>query len=158
MKPIKLTDLPPHVVARIRETDRQALGIERKQANAGLSAGDTAKHPSSNVEPGKRRREPNKTEARYKAEVIDRDGRRLATYEALTFRLANGHRYTPDWVYADDAGRMVCVEVKGAYRFGSHQRARLAFDQARIEWPGICWVWAAWTGGAWKTEVQHDSK
>ena len=64
-----------------------------------------------------------------------------ARYEALTFRFANGHRYTPDWVVFHDGTPVSCHEVKGAYRLHSHGRARLAFDQARVEFPGLAWVW-----------------
>jgi hypothetical protein len=96
---------------------------------------------------------PNKTELRYLRDVIKPLGE-VGRYEALTFRLANGHMYTPDWVCTDPAtGRLTCVEVKGAYRFHSHQRARLAFDQARLEWPSITWIWATWTGKEWRNET-----
>lgn len=64
-----------------------------------------------------------------------------ARYEALTFRMANGHRYTPDWVWWQD-GRLHCMEVKGAYKLGSYQRARLAFDQVRAEFQDVVWIWA----------------
>ena len=81
---------------------------------------------------------PNKTEAAYRARhLVGKDAR----YEALTFRMANGHRYTPDWVVMDGGRPVECHEVKGSYRLGSYQRARLAFDQARVEYPGIVWVW-----------------
>ena len=100
------------------------------------------------AETGKAPKGPNKTEARYNAEKLAGAGR----YEALTFRLANGHRYTPDWVIVND-GWIECHEVKGSHRFHSHQRARLAFDQARVEWPGIVFVWATLQkGGTWKVE------
>jgi hypothetical protein len=84
------------------------------------------------------RRVPNKTEAEFRRQYLAGKG---ARFEAITFRFANGHRYTPDWVYVE-GGRLVCVEVKGSYRLGSHQRARLAFDQAAVEWPDARWIWA----------------
>jgi hypothetical protein len=151
MKPWKLTDLPPHVVARIRQSDREALGIERKQANAGLDAIQTGKDKAGRVNAVKTRRTPNKTETRYKLEVIDRAGGLLPTFEAMSFRMANGHRYTVDWCYRLN-GRIVFAEVKGAHRYHSHQRARLAFDQCRVDWPEFVWVWATWTGEEWKIE------
>lgn len=84
------------------------------------------------------RPDPNKTEAAYRARhLAGQDAR----YEALTFRLANGHRYTPDWVVFEDGRPVECHEVKGAYRFASHGRSRLAFDQARVEFPGLRWCW-----------------
>ena len=91
------------------------------------------------TQPSTTHRCPNKTEAAYRdRHLAGQDAR----YEALTFRLANTHRYTPDWVVVRDGCVVECHEVKGAYRLHSHGRARLAFDQARVEWPGIKWVWA----------------
>lgn len=98
------------------------------------------------------RREPNKTEAAYRAEVIGRRPDVAAVhYEGLTLRMANGHRYTPDWVVVTTAGRIECHEVKGGYALHSHQRARLAFDQARVEFPWIVWVWAVKTKTGWRS-------
>jgi hypothetical protein len=99
---------------------------------------DAQSHPRASQTAGRKAKGPNKTEQRYRDRVLRwKDAR----YEALTFRLANGHRYTPDWVVCE-AGRPVeCHEVKGAYRLHSHQRARLAFDQARVEFSGLRWVW-----------------
>ena len=99
---------------------------------------------------------PNKSEAEYHRMFL---APRLANgeltgcwYEGLTFRMANGHRYTPDWVCRTASGAFICIEVKGLFRFGSHQRARLAFDQARIEWPNVEWRWAVrCKGGTWCT-------
>jgi hypothetical protein len=73
-----------------------------------------------------------------------------ARYEAITFRLANGHRYTPDWVVFESGRPSQCHEVKGSYKFGSHQRARLAFDQAATEFPGLNWFWATLTKKGWE--------
>jgi hypothetical protein len=148
----KLADLPPHVLARIRAEDRAALGlrcpvIEFSGSGAGQDRG-------GNEDAKKGRRRPNKTEARYAAEML----RGLdVRYEAVTVRLANGHRYTPDWVVFEGGRPVACHEVKGAYRFGSHQRARLAFDQAAAEWPGVRWVWATWTGDEWKIDLTHKT-
>ena len=120
----------------------------RAQAEAQLAAEDArrAKQPDPqhvvvcNDKPAAKG--PNKTEASYRRAHIDtRDDVRAVWYEGLTFRMANGHRYTPDWIVARRDGRIECHEVKGKYRFGSHQRARLAFDQARVEFPEFVWVW-----------------
>ncbi len=100
-----------------------------------------------------RHRAPNKTEARYRAEMIDRRSDIAAVhYEGLTLRMANGHRYTPDWVVVTTVGRIECHEVKGGYALQSQQRARLAFDQARVEFPWLGWVWAVKTNDGWKVE------
>lgn len=141
MAKYKLSDLPPHVVAKIRPTDLSALEGREPVKALTPTAAPTAK-----------RREPNKTELRYRREVIDRNPQiNSCIYEGLTFRLSNGHRYTPDWIVVCGEWIMA-IEVKGSYRFYSHGRARLAFDQARIEWPAIRFVWATWTGKEWKSE------
>jgi len=104
------------------------------------------------VEETKRKKphEPNKTELCYKQEVLDRvPGVSGITYEPLTFKLGNGHRYSPDWIYQKD-GKLHCVEVKGSYKLGSYQRARLAFDQARVEFPWAVWIWAERFEREWK--------
>lgn len=145
----KLSELPPHVIARIRPEDRAALGLNPPAV--ALSGSRTGHDKGQTEKRDVTRRRPNKTEARYRTEVMDRNPAvTVIGYEALTFHLANGHRYTPDWVFR--CGEvMTCVEVKGAYKFGSHQRAKLAFDQARVEFPLFGWIWATWTKNGWET-------
>lgn len=112
---IKLEDLPLDAQEQIR---------------AKLADEVTAEVACADTVIGRHPKQPTKTEAAYRREVLDPNPAvtRVA-YEPLTFRMANGHRYTPDWVFTSE-GRIHCVEVKGAYRLGSYQRARLAFDQA----------------------------
>ena len=102
--------------------------------------------------PAKAKGGPNKTEACYRRDVLSRRQDLTSIgYEALTIRMGNGHRYTPDWTCQATDGRVICVEVKGTYRFGSHQRARLAFDQCATEWPCFEFVWAErQKDGSWK--------
>jgi hypothetical protein len=120
---IPITDLPAH----LQDAARRQLGIT----------------PAPR---GSTRKGPTKTELAYALEQLHGLD---ARYEAITFHMANGHRYSPDWSYWRD-GKLHCVEVKGSYRLGSYQRARLAFDQAAIEWPDIVWVWAEkQKGGGW---------
>ena len=159
---IKIDTLPPalraQVEAKLRAEDKNrrpassTANAHRIAQDAQDASGCTQTRPETSgrdtraVAP--RKRQPNKTEARYAAEML----RGLdARYEAVTFRLSNGHRYTPDWVVFDSAGRLLsCHEVKGSYRFHSHGRARLAFDQAALEFPGITWVWATLTRQGWE--------
>lgn len=157
---MRLEQLPPGLRARVEaklrdEDNRLRRGAAANAARTAQAApeprGDTGTppHPAKrDTGGGARARRPNKTEARYAAEML----RGLdARYEALTFRLANGHRYTPDWVVFDSAGRLLsCHEVKGSHRFHSHQRARLAFDQAATEFPGLTWFWATLTKNGWE--------
>ena len=113
---------------------------------------DTPTEPCKpNVERTAARREPTKTEAAYARTYLTG---KAARYEALTFLLANGHRYTPDWSWWQ-GGHLWAVEVKGSYRLGSYQRARLAFDQVRIDFPDVHWLWAERRkDGTWK-EVKY---
>jgi hypothetical protein len=103
---------------------------------------------------------PNKTESAYRGEILARRADLLSiAYEALTIRMANGHRYTPDFVTLRTDGCIECHEVKGSYRLGSYQRAKLAFDQAKTEWPVFAWVWAERAGSSWeiyKTQSKAD--
>ena len=150
---IKIDTLPPalraQVEAKLRAEDkrRQASSPVNAHGIAQDAYGCTQTRPETDTRAVARKRQPNKTEARYAAEML----RGLdARYEAVTFRLSNGHRYTPDWVVFDSAGRLLsCHEVKGSYRFHSHGRARLAFDQAALEFSGITWVWATLTSHGW---------
>ena len=88
-----------------------------------------------------------KTEAEYESIVLQGKG---ARFEGITLRMANGHKYTPDFVYWED-GQIVCVEVKGSYRLGSYQRARLAYDQAKVEYSAIRFYWVEKNkDGDWK--------
>ena len=161
---IKIDTLPPalraQVEAKLRAEDKRRLlasspvnahRIAKDAQDAQDESGCTQTRPDTSgcdTRAVARKRQPNKTEARYAAEML----RGLdARYEAVTFRLSNGHRYTPDWVVFDSAGRLLsCHEVKGSYRFHSHGRARLAFDQAALEFPGITWVWATLTSRGWE--------
>ena len=142
---IKLSDLPPHVQAQIQ----RKLDAEKQATKPPSEPGVKPEPKSHRAAP----KGPTKTEAAYRLEILDRNPAvRVVGFEAITVRLANGHRYTPDWCFV--AGdRLHLVEVKGSYRLGSYQRARLAFDQARIEHPWAVWIWAERTKeGGWK----HD--
>lgn len=100
-----------------------------------------------------KRRGPNKTESAYWREILERRTDVLAIhFEGITIRMANGHRYTPDWIVVTSVRRIECHEVKGRYALQSQQRARLAFDQVRVEFPWFVWVWAVKTPAGWAVE------
>lgn len=135
MTRFKIDDFPQHVQAQIR---------------AQLSPPPvTIVDPIPSLSPtgGRKSLGPNKTEANYQQTIL----RGLdARYEAVTFRMSNGHRYTPDWVVFDQSGHISeCHECKGDYALHSQQRARLAFDQCTKEFPGFLWVWATKKGSEW---------
>ncbi len=128
MSRFKIQDFPEHVQAQIREQ----LADYRQTPSAPAKTPDPVPAPRQ-----PKIASPNGTEAEFRAKFSNQ----AMTYEPLTFRLQNGHRYTPDWVYWHD-GRLHCVEVKGRYRLQSYQRASLAFSQAVIDFPEIVWIWA----------------
>lgn len=91
---------------------------------------------------------PNKTELRFNRDMLAGHG----MFEALTFRLPGGSRYTPDWVWfhkGEGGVSIFCVEVKGSYRFGSQGRALVAFREARAAFPLITFSWWQWDGKRW---------
>lgn len=118
----QLSDLPPEYRAQA-------------EVQLGMAAAPT-------VIPGKLKRlKPNKTEAYYCRVHLDtRSDVTAIYYEGLTLRMANGHRYTPDFVVVTSGG-IELHEVKGSYKLGSYQRARLAYDQAKVEFPCFKFVW-----------------
>lgn len=132
-----IDDLPPRLQAQVRA--QLALATPQDPIQSTPTTG------------GRKNLAPNKTELAYQRTYLTGLD---ARYEALTFRMSNGHRYTPDWVVFGSAGDLIsCHEVKGAYALHSHQRARLAFDQCAREFPGIAWTWAVKTKSGW--EVSH---
>jgi hypothetical protein len=92
--------------------------------------------------PGESTKKPNFTEEEYRRLHL---GGKDARYEAVPFLMANGHRYTPDWVVVVDGIPTECHEVKGGHAMFSQGRAALAFDQCRVEFPHVKWVWATKT-------------
>ena len=145
---IKIEDLPLRLQAQVRAQ----LANDARPAGCRTIVPESAPTPTpvpvvDRVTRGQR--EPNKTESDYRAtQLRGMDAR----FEALTFRMANGHRYTPDWVVFIDGRPIACHECKGGYALGSQQRARLAFDQVRVEFPWIRWVWAVKSKDGWKVE------
>ena len=143
---MRVDQLSDSVIRCMRKADRDALGLG--------NAGKPAAPGIAVVKIAGKAMGPTKTEAEFARRYLADKG---ARFEALVFRMENGHRYTPDWVYVD-GGRLVCVEVKGSRRLGSYQRARVAFDQASVEWPDARWIWAERReDGSWHvTEKEAD--
>jgi hypothetical protein len=133
MKPFRYDDLPP---ALKRQVDRQ-MTTDRPLRPSDLEP------PKPRIVSKPSTRKMTKTEAEYEAKLVAMYGRESVHFEGITLRLANGHRYTPDFVVrcGRDEGIQL-FEVKGSYRLHSYGRAKLAFDQARVEWPGWRFVWA----------------
>jgi hypothetical protein len=137
MSRFKIEDFPEHVQAQIRAK----LKDYSKPPAAPVTTPDDPAPPIKSSG-------PNKTEANYRITCL----RGLdARYESLTFRMSNGHRYTPDFVIFHEGKPVACHECKGGYALHSQQRARLAFDQCAKEFPGLAWVWAVKTPQGWRT-------
>ena len=135
---MRADQLSDSVIRCMSKADRDALGLGKQgmgipgmPAAPGIAVAKVARVTGT-------RKGPTKTETEFARRYL---AGKAARFEGLVFRLANGHRYTPDWVYVE-GGRLVCVEVKGSRRLGSYQRARVAFDQAVVEWPDARWIWA----------------
>lgn len=116
------SDLPPAILADPR--NRKALALASKPPQSPASAVAPVKQGQNRAS---KPRGPNKTEARFNREVLFGAGQ----YEAITFRLPGGSRYTPDWTLDEPDGRIGCYEVKGFYRFPSEGRALTAFRECR---------------------------
>ena len=143
---VTLDDLPPayreQALAQLRAI--QAGAEPRRQDSATEPEPEAATPPRS----GGRHREPNKTEARFNAEVLGGRG----MYEALTFHV-DGGAYTPDWLALDPAtGAPTCYEVKGAHPFPSENRARFAFLTCRARFPFVAFRWFRRTRDGWTEE------
>ncbi len=137
---VKIEDLPPRLQAQVREKMKRDQKTESRIQNPEVGI----------LKTGARHRGPNKTEADYHRHHL----RGLdARFEAVTFRMDNGHRYTPDWVVFVGGRPFACHECKGGHALHSQQRARLAFDQVRVEFPGLVWVWAVKTPAGWRVET-----
>lgn len=144
----KPSDLSPEFIRCMKPADRQALGLATPRPGDPRPPAMTRPPAMKHAGTGKAKAGgPTKTEAEYARRFLTP----AARFEGLTIRMANGHRYTPDFVTFGADGRFECHEVKGSYRLGSYQRARLAFDQARLEYPSWRWVWAERSrDGSWR--------
>lgn len=87
----------------------------------------------------------NKTEERFKAILEDR--RRAGEFKvilnhAITLRLADGLRYTPDFFGQHQDGSLWIWEVKGRHVWDD---ALAKFKMAKTMFPCFIWVWAQYT-------------
>lgn len=149
MKPFKLDDLPPAMRA-------QALAVlAGKPAVALPTAAAEPDAPAKRTPGGKLTKTENSAR-----DWLERCGKySRVRVHPFTLRMDNGHRYTPDFLCTplDASKPRVVVEVKGSYRLHSYGRARLAFDQARLEYPEFAFVWMEKTKTGWATvETTRD--
>ena len=106
--------------------------------------------PKRKAKVGKGAQQPNKTEQEYADRFLQGTEHR---FQALTFHMRNGCDYTADWITFNEMGNpILAIECKGSHRFHSHGRARLAFRQCQLEYPGIKFSWATKTKEGWMHE------
>ena len=144
MSKFKIDDFPPHVQEQIRaQLSEYSRPIPKLPADP---------VPPLSPSPSRKSKGPNKTELNYRQVILRSAGD--VRFEAITFHMSNGHRYTPDWIVFSAGGELLsCHEVKGGYALQSQQRARLAFDQCAKEFPAFTWVWAVKKPEGW--EITH---
>ena len=135
-----LADLPPRLQT---EAARQMGGKPGLASVKGSLMVANASDALKVKRKARKARGPNKTELAFAASFFDADTRVDVRFEAITFRLPGGSRYTPDWVYFGKSGTIYCYEVKGRYKLGSHGRALTAFREARAAFPMITFEWFA---------------
>jgi len=138
-------------IDKFYKAKREDLIDKAHAEQSDLNAAEPLAKPKRKAKVGKGAQQPNKTEAEYAAYGL---GLKIdLRFQALTFHMKNGLDYSPDWVEFDCDG-LPCraIEVKGSHRFHSHGRARLAFNQCKVEFPGIEWIWATKTKEGWVLE------
>lgn len=106
------------------------------------------------AKPAKKGKLPNKTETSYMWLLSLEFPDAKIRYEGLTFHMDCGHAYTPDAVVTFPDGKMLMVEIKpgkgkNGFRHGSYQRAKVAFDQCKVEYPQFGWRWVEKTSTGW---------
>lgn len=141
MKPIPLHKLGAAVLAANAHLLGTVPGVTVAHTPGGTVA--TNCRPAPSPKKASKPRQPTKTEAEYAARFLQGTDH---AWEDVSFRLADTHFYTPDWVIRRDGVPVECIEVsqigKNGFKKVSYQRSRLAFDQCRKDRPGIKWTWA----------------
>jgi hypothetical protein len=95
-----------------------------------------------------RSRLPNATEHRWFLSAKSRWPGLDIRYEAISFRLNSGARYTPDFSGWDHGRLLWCCEVKGAF-LGHSARSILAWKEVAANWPAVTWIFAQFKSGRW---------
>jgi hypothetical protein len=91
----------------------------------------------------------NKLEADYENYLLLQSPNVFITSQQLSFRLANGLRYTPDFVVFDTFGSVDAHEVKGFMRDDAAAKLKVAATL----FPFIKWTLAWKECGEWRTQI-----
>lgn len=164
----KIEDLPPHLqeMARAQLEGKPSPGVKTpKEVWSLLTQGGSPKKPGKPVrvavldeEPmpaakGKGKHHPYRSGLeREFHEHLKRCGYPYCEYEPMSLKLADGARYTPDFVTRDEDGRVKCWETKGFWREAARVRIKVA---ARLfPWMRFVAVTKARKkdGGGWQVE------
>ncbi|MCR4302440.1 MAG: DUF1064 domain-containing protein [Sulfuricaulis sp.] len=124
---------------RLTEAEYEALMARRSADRAPVATSVPAAPESAPTGP----KFKSKAEARY-AQILESQQRagqiRSWRYEAMTLVLAEGVRYTPDFLVVENTSRMTLIEVKGFMREAARVRLRVAVEM----YPAFGWflIWA----------------
>lgn len=157
-----LSGIPPHLIERAaalpenrgqRDALERALSASRSGEPVGVRRQEkVAQTVTQAPQQPPKRGEMNKTERRYLEEIIlpcERlGGVRWWGFEALTFKIGEGVRYTPDFVVLNADGTLYAVEVKGGY---VRDDATVKFKVAAGLYPWISWDMLQYAQGLWRT-------
>lgn len=126
---------------RLLENRAKAGGVTAPKAKA------KAQKPSAKIIK-QDDRQPNWTEKRYISEIVCvTEGVESWDYEAISLKLGNGVRYTPDWLVIFANGRMELHEVKGGGPIQDDAIVKLKVAAARYR--GFRFVLARYIDQRW---------
>ncbi len=97
----------------------------------------------------------NKTEQAYAdhLEMLKSTGFVLwYAFEGMTFKIAEGCRYTPDFMVMNSALQLECHEVKGFWRDDGRVKIKAAADKFPVKFIGVTQK-PKKAGGGWAYEV-----
>jgi hypothetical protein len=100
----------------------------------------------------------NKTEARF-LDHLNQQAFRYIEFEGLTFRLANGSVFTPDFICWDEATmRPFCYDVKGTWKGNkghAEDDAKVKIKVAASKYPWVNFYLAWWDTKDLRWNLQH---
>lgn len=139
------------------KSERTRMRLEAAMGSGGVLTCPARPEPATRA--GRRAlgvKTPNKTEAEYNRAMLDGRGQ----FEAVSFRLLGGSRYTPDFYVVRPSGRNEFHEVKGSYRHHSYGRALTAWREVAAVHPEFRFFWAVRdAGGTWTvTEFENGRR
>lgn len=139
---MKLTDLPEHIQDLIRKQDARVARAKADREKQGVAPAKRAKALPRVVT-------LNQTERAFAADLERRRrAGEIADYKAqsMTFLLAPGCRYTPDFFIVENDGTITLVDVKGRHTW---EDAVIKFKCAAQTFPWFRWQMIERRGETW---------